>query len=112
METNKRPWEIANKGKAQAAFSADPSPSIQQPSKGSEMVKATKSGLHEGPKPPGHLYHAAKKQEFNKNWREEYRQSLAEQKSQIEEYKKAKAMGLKVEFRVEVVRVKSQGMSL
>jgi len=52
MTTKKRPWEIANKGKAKGAFHEQKhgqQSSQELSSQGSQMVKATKTGLHEGP---------------------------------------------------------------
>ena len=43
---------------------------------GSHMVRSSQPGLHDGPKPPGFAHAAVKREQFNKDWRQEYRNAL------------------------------------
>lgn len=44
--------------------------------KGSQMVQRTNLGLNEGPTPPRGVFASVKREQFNKDWRAEYRASL------------------------------------
>ena len=82
-------WITKNRGKATAGFKNATQPAqakATQPARVSTMVKKSAPGLQDGPKPPGHLYAAGKRQEFNTRWREEHRAALATQSSRARSY--------------------------
>lgn len=84
MKHSLRNWESLLRGKAKNAFGKATSPQSEfipkrQKDRDSEMVRNSAPRLDEGPKPPGFVYHAVKKRQFNEDWRKEYRQARRHQ---------------------------------
>lgn len=78
-------WLTRNRGKAARSFShavtAAPACPAPRPARIPVNIAKSAPGLQDGPKPPTPLYAAAKRAEFNANWRAEYRAALAAQNS-------------------------------
>lgn len=76
--TNDPAWTGRERGKATEAFGkAVEGKSVERTSasaqRGSQMVKNTAFGLHEGPTPPGLTRSVVTRQSFNQRWRQESR---------------------------------------
>lgn len=68
--------KISSQPAFKSAHSAHKQTQKAAKAQGSQMVRATQLGLHDGPKPPGIAHAAIKRDQFNKDWRQEYRNAL------------------------------------
>lgn len=101
-------------GQAKSAFSKGKAPVKRTAYQGrdSEMVKSQAHGLQDGPKPPGPLYDAMKKQSFNQDWRKEYDEAKKQAEAMIEAFKNAKTKQARIEITIEFTRTTDRGISM
>ena len=68
-------WIRHNVGRAKRAFRKAITPNQQPKRRESMMVRRTAPSLADGPKPPGAIGHAMRRQRFNQQWSSEARQA-------------------------------------